>query len=402
MSHFDKICLACNGVVEDPAPLTCPKCRGELGFHYDYANIRWDNRFGNTMWRYWQLLPINAPDQVVTLGEGGTPLLRSHLYNGHNVYLKDECRNPTGSHKDRALAVAISHAKVLAAPASYVVSTGSTGLSNAALAARAGIKSVVIMTKGTPAERIYPMFALGSSILEVEGEIDTLVDEVIAICREKGLYLSSTSRGSNPYQSEANKTIAFEVVENLGRAPDWMVVTVGGGGTIAGIWRGFKDLYRLEKIGSLPRLVGVVPRNYNALEVAFDQKLSSWNSVLKLPFHDLPPSILVKLAHAYPPDGMEALQAVRESGGFFASVTDEEALQGLARMGQHEGLYVEASTSASLPVIDMMITSGRLAKSQTLVVLICGSGFRETFATLERAPLTKRTVTMRQLPTELV
>jgi threonine synthase len=397
LSHFEKICLVCHATVEDPAMFDCPQCSGLLGFHYDYDQVDWDDRFANSMWRYWRLLPISDPSHIATLGEGGTPLLRSSLFAEHKIYLKDECRNPTGSHKDRALAVAINHAKIVGAPVSYVVSTGSTGISNAAFAARAGIQSVAIMTMGTPAERVYPMFALGSGILEVDDAIDFLIDEVIRICREKKLYLSSTSRGSNPYQSEGNKTIAFEVVESLGRAPDWMVITVGGGGTISGIWRGFKDLYALKRIASLPRLVGVVPRQYNALEVAFEQNLSSWDSVLKLPYTDLPSSVLIKLAHAYPPDGMEALIAVRESGGFFASVTDDEALVGLRRIGRCEGLYVEPSSSALLPVVDSMLASGKLKSNQTLVALISGSGFRETFCTKEKAPLKKRTLNIKEL-----
>jgi len=402
MSHFQKVCLVCDGVVPDPAEFACPKCGGELGFHYDYMNADWDSRFADSMWRYWRLLPISHPDQIVTLGEGGTPLLRSRIYGDYKVYLKDECRNPTGSHKDRSLAVAISHAKTLCASVSYIVSTGSAGLSNAALSARAGIRSVAISTRGAHVQRMYPMFALGSTIVEVETDIDTLVDEVIAICRKKRLYLSSTSRKSNPYQSEGNKTIAFEIVETLGRAPDWMVVPVGGGGTIAGIWRGFKDLYNLKRIDSLPRLVGAVPQKYNALEIAFDQKISDWNLVLKLPFRNVQPSILVKLAHGYPPDGMEALAAVRESGGFFASVSDEEALKGLAQIGKHEGLYVEASTGTILPVIEKIMASDKLKGSQVLVALICGSGFRETFASLEGLPLTKATVTMKQLAQKLM
>lgn len=176
-----------------------------------------------------------------------------------------------------------------------------------------------------------------------------------------------------------------------------MVVPVGGGGTISGIWHGFKDLYALHKISSLPRLAGVISKHYNILEVAFEREFSGWDQVLALPFHNLPPSILVKLAHAYPPDGMEALQAVRESGGFFASVSDEQALEGLARVGQHEGLYVEVSSAACIPVIERMIGSGRLKADETLIALMSGSGFRETFAAMERPPLIKQTVAIEQL-----
>ena len=397
MSHFEKRCLACHVVVADPAAFVCQQCGGVLGFRYDYSRIEWDDRFANSMWRYWRLLPIRDPNKLITLEEGRTPLLQTRLFSGQNVYLKDECRNPTGSHKDRALSVAVNHANVLGARTSFVVSTGSTGISNAAFSARAGIRSAVIMAVGTPSERIYPMFALGSHILEVNEEIDVLIDEVIRICRERKLYLSSTSRSSNPYQSEGNKTIAFEILESLGRAPDWMVIPVGGGGTIAGIWRGFKDLYELKKISSLPRLVGVVPRHYNALEAAFEQNLSDWDSISKMPYHDLPSSILVKLAHAYPPDGTEALDAVRESAGFFTSVTDEDAVESVGRIGCSTGLYVEPSTGALLPVIDKMVASGRLEKKQSLVALMCGSGFRETFVTKERVPLKKQTLNIEQL-----
>jgi threonine synthase len=141
----------------------------------------------------------------------------SRTFGGHRVFLKDETRNPTGSHKDRPLSVAVNYARSLGAPASFVVSTGSTGISNAAFAARAGLRSIVIMPSGTPDERVYPMFALGSEIVQVEGAIDDVIDDVIRLCRASGLYLSSTSRSSNPYQAEGCKTIAYELHEQLGR-----------------------------------------------------------------------------------------------------------------------------------------------------------------------------------------
>ncbi|MCE2441544.1 MAG: pyridoxal-phosphate dependent enzyme [Candidatus Latescibacteria bacterium] len=241
--------------------MNCGICAGPLGFHYSYDDVTWDDRFEGSMWRYWPLLPVDAPEGAVTLGEGGTPLLPAQSFNGRQVYLKDETRNPTGSHKDRSLSVAITHAKAVGADVSVIVSTGSAGISNAALAARAGMRSAVVMTEGTPPERLYPMF-------EVKAQIDPIVEGVISVCRERGLYLSTTSRNSNPYQCEGNKTIAYEIVEELGGAPDWVVVPVGGGGTISGIWRGFRDCHALGLIDSLPRMIGVVPRDYNALEVA--------------------------------------------------------------------------------------------------------------------------------------
>lgn len=391
MSHFQPICLHCTAVQSDLTTLCCTACGGGLGFRYDYSQVRWDDRF-RSMWRYWRLLPVTHPDQLVTLGEGGTPLLRSRHYRQAQVYLKDETRNPTGSHKDRPLAVAINHACAIGTGTSFVVSAGSTGISNAALSAAAGLRSVAIMSQGAPAARVYPLFALGSQILEVAGDIDALIAQVITICRVHGLYLSSTSRASNPYQSEGCKTIAFELFEQLGRVPDWIIVPVGGGGTLAGIWRGFLDLHALGLIERLPRLVGVQPRLYNALEVAVQQGFTSWEQVLALDYSTAPESILVKLAHGHPPDGQEALAAVRAAGGLFLSVSDEQALDAQLHFSASEGLYIEPSSGVVPAALDQLLASGQIQAHETVVALLCGSGFRENFVTLERRPLQKRTV----------
>lgn len=391
MSHFETFCLVCQQEISDPSAFACPACGGVLGFRYDYRNVQWDQgRRG--MWRYWPLLPIAAPDHLATLNEGGTPLLRSRLYANHRVFLKDETRNPTGSHKDRPLALAINHARNLGAQTSFVVSAGSTGISNAALAACAGLRSVAIMSRGAPAARVYPLFALGSQILEVEGDIDALIDEVITICRQGPFYLSSTSRTSNPYQGEGAKTIAYELHEQLDRVPDWIVVPVGGGGTLAAIWRGFQDLQALGWIDRLPKMVGVQPRAYNALEVAMARGLTTWDQVLALDYSAAPPSLLVKIMHGHPPDGMEALEAVRASGGLFLSVTDEAALDAQLKFSRTEGLYIEPSTGVVPAALDQLLAAGKVRPDETVVALICGGGFRETFVNVEQRPLTTQTI----------
>jgi threonine synthase len=402
MSHFQTFCLVCSAGIPDRRAMACPSCGGVLGFRYDYTSVAWDARLPG-MWRYWRLLPfaVDDPQQLVTLGEGGTPLLPSRRY-GSNVFLKDETRNPTGSHKDRPLSLAINHALSLGATTSFVVSAGSTGISNAAMAARAGLRSVAIMSKGAPPARIYPLFALGSQILEVDGDIDALISQVIEICRAQGLYLSSTSRESNPYQGEGAKTIAFELFEQLGRVPDWIVVPVGGGGTLAAIWRGFQDLHTLGWIDRLPKLVGVQPRAYNALEIAMQRNLQTWNEILALDFSQAAPSVQVKLAHGHPPDGMEALDAVRASGGLFLSVTDEEALDAQLRFSRSEGLYIEPSSGVAPAALDQLLAEGRIRPDETVVMLLCGGGFRENFLTLERRPLQKQIISAMALEDELV
>ncbi len=397
MNRFHKICLTCDAKQQDAAALNCGLCGGPLGFRYSYDEVTWDDRFEGTMWRYWPTLPVDGPDGAVTLDEGGTPLLSAQSFNGHRVYLKDETRNPTGSHKDRSLSVAITHAKAIGADVSVIVSTGSAGISNAALAARAGMRSAVVMTEGTPPERLYPMFGLGAVLLEVRAQIDPIVEGVISVCREQGLYLSTTSRNSNPYQCEGNKTIAYEIVEELGRAPDWVVVPVGGGGTVSGIWRGFRDCQALGLIDTLPGMIGVVPRDYNALEVAVERGLEQWEEVLSLNYDDRPPSILVKLAHSYPPDGMEALETIRSSKGFFVSVTDEEALSAQEACGRKEGLFVEPSTGACLAGTTRLMDSGRVGPEDIVVAIVSGSGYRETACTMVERPLATQAISIEEL-----
>ena len=402
MSHFKKVCLECAQEETDPTAMACTECCGLLGFNYNFKDVCWDDRFRNNMWRYWPLLPINDPNKLVTLDEGGTPLIPTRAYGDHEIYLKDETRNPTGSHKDRALSVAINHGNSIGAQVTYIVSTGSAGISNAALSARASMRSVIVMCEGTPMERLYPLYMLGATIVEVSGDIDLIVDLVADICRKNGLYSTSTSRKTNPYQSEGNKTIAYEIVDQLGKAPDWMVVPVGGGGSISGIWRGFCDLKRLNLITTCPKMIGVVPHNYNALEIAFDKGIAKWEDILDMPFNDAPPSVLVKLAHPYPPDQLESPHAIKASGGFFISVTDEDALNAQQKVGHHEGLYIEPSSGACLAGLEKLVDSGKLQSKDSVIAMISGSGFRETATTMEYRPFKKQSTDFKNLSSMLV
>lgn len=394
MSRFNIHCLACQRD-QPPHAVRCESCGGALGFQYDAEDLVVDARF-DSMWRYWQLLPVESPDELVTLGEGGTPLLKRRSMPTGRHWLKDETRNPTGSHKDRPLAVALTHARRLRRGVSVVVSSGSTGIANAALSARAGIEAVVVVARGVPAPRVYPAFALGASVVEVDAEVDTIVERVACLGRSGVIYDSSTARSSNPYQAEGAKTIAYEVVEQLGDAPDWMVVPVGGGGTVAAIWRGFADLLRLGRIQRPPRLLGVVAAGYHAIEVALERGLDDPNVVFP-PDHVAAPTILVKVAHVFPPDGVEGVAALRASGGAALVITDEDALAAQRRVGREEGLFVEPSSAAAIAGLDRAIELGMIDSSETVVTLLSGSGFRESFMSAERTPLESRAADIDEL-----
>jgi threonine synthase len=354
----------------------------------------------NSMWRYKDVLP-EMGDNPVSLGEGLTPLVPSRLLPGIDLLWKDETRNPTGSHKDRALSLAATHARATGARVMVVVSAGSTGISNAAYAARAGLAAIAVMSTGAPRERVYPLHALGSRLIAVDAPIDELIAAVTGLAGRDGIYAASTSQSANPVQAEAARTIAFELVDDLGRAPDAIVVPVGGGGTLAAIHRGFEQLRAAGRIDRLPRLYGVVPTRYDTLQQAHEGGISDAARFFALPAPVGGPTVLNKIAHDHAPDGVEALRALRDSKGGVLSFDDGEAIAAVREIGARDGLYFEPSTAILLPALRQLQQSRRIAPGELVVALGCGSGFRETSVLLDAAPLTVETATLADLAARL-
>jgi len=395
--HFSPVCDVC-GQNASLSDMRCGSCGGNLHFNYDPANPIIDSdRQG--LDRYWARLPIADLDSRIKLGEGATPLIPLAKTNGVNVYVKNEMGNPTGSHKDRQVSLAISHAVHLGKSRSVLVSAGSTGLSNAAYAARAGIKSVVFTGRNVRIDRVVPIAVLGSQVVMVDDEIDIVIDELTEICAKTGIYNSSTARHINPYQAEGGKTIAYEIFEQLGAAPDWVIVPAGGGGTYASIARGFIELAEAGLTSSVPRMVGAVPASYNAIEHAFNNNYKTNSEIKQHNFGQDIPTILPKLAHIHPPDAEDALAAARNTDGFFMSSTDDEALDGCDYLASQVGLYTEPSSGAGVAVLNKFLSAGHATKGQTVVSLVCGSGFRETNVYNEHRPFAETKISLSEMET---
>jgi threonine synthase len=349
----------------------------------DLQNAGWVPPHGShgAFWRWSPLLPLGKEFVPVSLGEGGTPLLQSRQWQ--RVWWKDESRNPTGSHKDRALSLAAAEARALGARRLAVVSAGSTGLSCAAYAARAGLSAVVLFAEGTAAHRLVPLRALGATLVEVSADIDTVIAALTALEGQHGVRVCSTTRSANAVQAVAGRTIAFEIAADLGEVPDRLVVPVGGGGTIAAIHDGFVQLQEMGVADRLPQLIAVVPESYDTLARAIKEGISD-GSFFSLPSPKGGPTVLNKLAHDHPPDGLHALAAIRQSGGRVLTVSDHEAVEAVGRMGAGEGLFVEPSSAVALVALERLSLEGTLENGST-VVLACGHGFRET-AVLDADP----------------
>ena len=331
-----------------------------------------------SMWRYSRLLPLRDDLAIVSLGEGDTPLVRSVRYGNRSVFFKNETVNPTGSHKDRALSIGLTKAVEFGFDTCMLYSDGSAALSSAAYAARAGIRNFTLTPAGAPDSRLLPLMIYGSTILEYQGSASDALTWVHDACRSLGIYETTTYRRANPYESEGTKTISYEIFEDLDCVPDYVIVPVGGGGTLAGIWRGFCDLKERGLTQCLPRMIGVLPEGYRLLELGLERGAATIDDLRELADFEVPATGQAKLAMALPPDGIGAIAAVRQSGGHFVHVSDEEALLGQRILGAEEGIYAEISAAVSQVALNNLIRDGVLAEAATVVALVCGSGFRET------------------------
>ena len=309
------------------------------------------------------------------------------------AYWKWEGANPTGAQKDRGLAVAIAKGKAFGFAAAIIASTGSAGLSSAAYAARAGMKHAVLMSRGAPMARVMPVAMLGSAVFEVDGTIEDTLELLATAANSLGAYETTTYRKANPYQSEGAKTLGYEIFLQLGAVPDWIVVPVGGGGTLGSIWRAFGDLRDLGLIDRMPRLAGVQPAAYNALEIAEQRGLSTDAELRALVWPETPATALVKLQHTYPYDGEEALAAIRESGGRACVATDDEAFAAQRTIGAADGIYAEPSSTVALTAIEKLVGEGAIEPGQTVVAVLTGSGHRETHLLLERGDAAVEVIT---------
>jgi len=243
-----------------------------------------------------------------------------------------------------------------------------------------------MMSGDVPIERIRPLSLYGSKIVRVDAGIDVIIDNAKGLGGIPGVCISSTTRSSNPFQAEGPKTIAYEIIEALGDAPDWIVVPVGGGGTVSAIWRGFSESMQLGLCKKLPRIAAVVPQTHDAIAVAHAQGICEQEDFLKLPYSEGVSTALPKLAHAHPPDGVEALYAIRCANGIVIRVSDQEGVRGAEQLAQQHGFYVEPSSGVIAPAIAKLSSAGMLDEKAVVVGLICGNGFRETFSFAGRDP----------------
>jgi threonine synthase len=315
--------------------------------------------------RYRHLMDIPGHTGNVSLLEGDTPLiplprLAQELGGGFELWAKFEGLNPTGSFKDRGMTVAISEAAGRGVQAVICASTGNTAASAAAYAARAGLRSIVLIPQGkVAAGKLAGAVAYGAQVLQVRGSFDDALSLVVELTQRQPIALVNSL---NPYRLEGQKTAAFEICDRLGSAPDWLCLPVGNAGNISSYWMGFQQYQALKSTG-LPQVLGV-------------QAAGSAPLVLGHPVEQ-PETVATAIRIGRPARGEQALAAAEESGGQIIAVSDDEILSMQRRLAG-EGVWVEPASAAGLAGLAAQLRDGRIKLRGKRVVAICtGHGLKD-------------------------
>ncbi len=313
--------------------------------------------------RYKKYLPVTERTPALALGEGDTPLVRAAALSRElacEVYLKLEGCNPTGSFKDRGMVMAMAKAAENGARAVICASTGNTSASAAAYATRAGLRSVVLIPSGQIARgKLAQAFVYGAHILAIDGNFDRALELVRELGEAHNLAIVNSI---NPFRLEGQKTAAFEIVDDLERAPDILALPVGNAGNITAYWKGFVE-YAPVKQSALPKMWG--------FQAAGAAPLVSGKPVAE------PHTIATAIKIGNPASWQGAIRARDESGGLIDAVTDDEIGAAYAFLAAREGVFCEPASAASVAGLFKKQRAGKLAAGQTIVCVLTGNGLKD-------------------------
>lgn len=324
-----------------------------------------DMRWKGVVENYKAYLPVAEKTPIVSLGEGWTPLLRarnlSRVLPDIEVYFKFEGANPTGSFKDRGMAMAISKALEAGSEAVICASTGNTSASAAAYAACAGIKCIVLIPEGKIAfGKLAQAIVHGAHVLQLEGNFDEALSIVKKVVDRYPITLVNSI---NPFRLEGQKTAAFEVVDQLGHAPKYHALPVGNAGNITAYWRGYKEYKKNGMVDRLPIILGF-------------QAAGAAPLVIGKPV-EKPETIATAIRIGNPASWQGAITARDESGGRIDSVTDKEILEAYRLIPSLEGIFCEPASAASLAGVIKLYKEGYLRAADEVVCTLTGHGLKD-------------------------
>ena len=324
--------------------------------------------------RYKEFLPVSDKTPIITLNEGDTPLIKGKVLSeitGGKVFLKFEGANPTGSFKDRGMCMALSKALEEGAKAVMCASTGNTSASAAAYAARAGIKSIVLIPEGKIAlGKLSQALIHGAEVIALQGNFDDALRMVVEITSRYPIQLVNSI---NPYRIEGQKTGSFEICDELGEAPEYHFIPVGNAGNITAYWKGYKEYYSAGIIHSLP-----IMRGYQAEGAA---------PIVRGKVIPNPETIATAIRIGNPARWKEAERAAQESGGRIDMVSDKEILSAYHLLAKEEGIFVEPASAASVAgLLKFNRENSGVLKNKLIVCILTGTGLKDPDRAVKESP----------------
>jgi threonine synthase len=373
----------------------CTECGKPLLVRYDLKRIAKfmtrQSLFARRadIWRYRELLPVRREDNIVTLGEGWTPLLHAKTLGESlglsELYVKDESLNPTQSFKARGMSVAVSMAKELGAKKLAAPSAGNAGAALAAYCARARIGAYLLMPRDTPRANIIECEVAGAHVRLIDGLITDCGAEVARLKESEGWFEVSTLK--EPYRVEGKKTLGYEIAEQLSwTLPDAIVYPTGGGTGLIGMWKAFDELQQLGWIGEKrPRMISVQAAGCAPIVRAFqkgDRFAEEFENAATVAAGLRVPKAIGDFL---------ILDAIRESGGTAVAVTDEELIAGAKELARSEGIFASPEGGACVPALRQLLARGEVKPEEKVVLFNTGSGIKylelfETRSTSRKTP----------------
>ena len=372
-------CIKCGKTYPATPDLTTCTCGGVLEIVYDYDEIKkrltkavLAERTERTMWRYRELLPIEETTEPTPLRVGWSPLYDEPRLAAQlglkQLWVKDDGLNPTGALKDRASAMAVAKAREAGAGVIACSSTGNAASSLAGNAAAAGLATYIFVPSRAPKGKVAQLMTFGATVISVQGSYEETFELSRQAINRWGWY--NRNAAINPYLSEGKKTVAYEILEQLGwQAPDYIAISVGDGCTIAGLWKGLKDLYAVGLIDRLPRLISAQAEGCCPINRAVVRG-GGWEPMEENTFAD-------SIAVGVPRNGDKALMAIRESQGLAVNVSDREIMEAQQLLGRSCGVFGEPAGVTATAGVKKLCEQGILGREETVVSVVTGNGLKD-------------------------
>ncbi len=372
-------CVKCGKIYAAAPDLTNCACGGILDIIYDYDYIRsvltkdaLAQRRDNTMWRFRELLPVEEDTPLPPLRVGGSPLYEADALARElglaRIYIKDDGINPTASLKDRASAMAVAKAREAGAQVIACSSTGNAASSLAGNAAAAGLSTYIFVPSRAPKGKVAQLMTFGATVVSVQGSYEDTFELSKAAIEKWGWY--NRNAAINPYLSEGKKTVGLEIMEQLGwTVPDYIAISVGDGCTIAGLWKGLKDLHAIGFIDRLPRLISAQAEGCCPLNRAIETG-EAWRPMEENTLAD-------SIAVGVPRNADKALMAIRESKGLTVNVSDQEIMAAQKLLGRRCGVFGEPAGVTGTAGLKKLCEAGRIPPEATVVSVVTGNGLKD-------------------------